>query len=160
MQIGSGFIEAEGTRCLELGLLNEIVPGDQLQDCAVEWARRAEDHRLQAALQLRLADTLDRATGTFLNAMRLSEPGHESRPYRVVTGDVPPPIHQPWRLCHQCIAGSRLPSTLGRAVMPSSAAQVTAMPRKEMRRRFRECGPGAYSFPIDLTRLASVDTVV
>jgi enoyl-CoA hydratase len=28
------------SRCLELGLLNEIVPGDELQDRAVEWAKR------------------------------------------------------------------------------------------------------------------------
>jgi enoyl-CoA hydratase len=28
------------SRCLELGLLNEIVPGDELQDRAVEWAGR------------------------------------------------------------------------------------------------------------------------
>jgi tetratricopeptide (TPR) repeat protein len=37
-------------------------PQDSLRTCeeAVEWARRAQDVRLQAALQLRLADTLDR----------------------------------------------------------------------------------------------------
>ena len=37
-------------------------PEESLRTCqeAVEWARRAEDVRLQAALQLRLADTLDR----------------------------------------------------------------------------------------------------
>jgi hypothetical protein len=37
-------------------------PQESLQTCleAVEWARRAEDVRLQAALQLRLADTLER----------------------------------------------------------------------------------------------------
>lgn len=28
------------SRCLELGLLNEIVPGDELQDRAIDWARR------------------------------------------------------------------------------------------------------------------------
>ncbi|HEY9331405.1 MAG TPA: tetratricopeptide repeat protein [Streptomyces sp.] len=37
-------------------------PQESLQTCreAVEWARQAEDLRLQAALELRLADTLDR----------------------------------------------------------------------------------------------------
>ncbi|MDV5144700.1 tetratricopeptide repeat protein [Streptomyces sp. SBC-4] len=37
-------------------------PEESLRTCeeAVEWARRAQDSRLQAALQLRLADTLDR----------------------------------------------------------------------------------------------------
>ncbi|MET9378995.1 NB-ARC domain-containing protein [Streptomyces sp. NPDC002992] len=37
-------------------------PEESLRTCeeAVEWARRAQDVRLQAALQLRLADTLDR----------------------------------------------------------------------------------------------------
>ncbi|MFG2331799.1 tetratricopeptide repeat protein [Streptomyces sp. NPDC048604] len=37
-------------------------PEESLRTCeeAVEWARRARDERLQAALQLRLADTLDR----------------------------------------------------------------------------------------------------
>ncbi|MFE0646409.1 tetratricopeptide repeat protein [Streptomyces sp. NPDC058877] len=37
-------------------------PDESLRTCeeAVEWARRARDSRLQAALQLRLADTLDR----------------------------------------------------------------------------------------------------
>ncbi|MET9625258.1 tetratricopeptide repeat protein [Streptomyces sp. NPDC006464] len=37
-------------------------PQESLRTCeeAVEWARRAKDTRLQAALQLRLADTLDR----------------------------------------------------------------------------------------------------
>ncbi|MFF5392613.1 NB-ARC domain-containing protein [Streptomyces sp. NPDC013012] len=37
-------------------------PEESLRTCeeAVEWARRAEDTRLQAALRLRLADTLDR----------------------------------------------------------------------------------------------------
>ncbi|MFD7981487.1 tetratricopeptide repeat protein [Streptomyces sp. NPDC059071] len=37
-------------------------PEESLRTCeeAVEWARRAKDERLQAALQLRLADTLDR----------------------------------------------------------------------------------------------------
>ncbi len=37
-------------------------PEEALETCqeAVEWARRAEDSRLQAALHLRLADTLDR----------------------------------------------------------------------------------------------------
>ncbi|MFD9034475.1 tetratricopeptide repeat protein [Streptomyces sp. NPDC059567] len=37
-------------------------PEDSLRTCeeAVDWARRAQDVRLQAALQLRLADTLDR----------------------------------------------------------------------------------------------------
>ncbi|MEU9205853.1 tetratricopeptide repeat protein [Streptomyces sp. NPDC048332] len=37
-------------------------PQESLQTCreAVEWARRAKDLRLQAALELRLADTLDR----------------------------------------------------------------------------------------------------
>ena len=37
-------------------------PEESLRTCqeAVEWARRAGDTRLQAALQLRLADTLDR----------------------------------------------------------------------------------------------------
>ncbi|MFJ8667010.1 tetratricopeptide repeat protein [Streptomyces sp. NPDC093600] len=37
-------------------------PQESLRTCeeAVEWARRAQDVRLQAALQLRLADTLDR----------------------------------------------------------------------------------------------------
>ncbi|MFD3660474.1 tetratricopeptide repeat protein [Streptomyces sp. NPDC058659] len=37
-------------------------PEESLRTCeeAVEWARRAQDTRLQAALQLRLADTLDR----------------------------------------------------------------------------------------------------
>ncbi len=37
-------------------------PEESLRTCqeAVEWARRAEEVRLQAALQLRLADTLDR----------------------------------------------------------------------------------------------------
>ncbi|MGW6391909.1 AAA family ATPase [Streptomyces sp. NPDC055103] len=37
-------------------------PEESLRTCeeAVEWARRAQDGRLQAALQLRLADTLDR----------------------------------------------------------------------------------------------------
>ncbi|MEU7027608.1 tetratricopeptide repeat protein [Streptomyces sp. NPDC046275] len=37
-------------------------PEESLRTCeeAVEWARRAQDARLQAALQLRLADTLDR----------------------------------------------------------------------------------------------------
>jgi hypothetical protein len=35
---------------------------ESLRTCqeAIEWARRAEDVRLRAALQLRLADTLDR----------------------------------------------------------------------------------------------------
>ena len=37
-------------------------PEESLRICeeAVEWARHAEDVRLQAALQLRLADTLER----------------------------------------------------------------------------------------------------
>ncbi|WP_329122252.1 tetratricopeptide repeat protein [Streptomyces sp. NBC_01353] len=37
-------------------------PEDSLRTCeeAIDWARRAQDVRLQAALQLRLADTLDR----------------------------------------------------------------------------------------------------
>ncbi|MET9661327.1 hypothetical protein ABZY11_31575, partial [Streptomyces sp. NPDC006510] len=37
-------------------------PHESLHTCqeAVEWARRAGDVRLQAALELRLADTLDR----------------------------------------------------------------------------------------------------
>lgn len=37
-------------------------PEESLRTCreAVDWARRAEDVRLQAALHLRLADTLDR----------------------------------------------------------------------------------------------------
>lgn len=37
-------------------------PEESLRTCqeAIEWARQAKDARLQAALQLRLADTLDR----------------------------------------------------------------------------------------------------
>ncbi len=37
-------------------------PEESLHTCqeAVDWARRAEDERLQAALHLRLADALDR----------------------------------------------------------------------------------------------------
>lgn len=37
-------------------------PQESLRTCqeAVEWARQAKDVRLQAALELRLADTLDR----------------------------------------------------------------------------------------------------
>jgi hypothetical protein len=37
-------------------------PEESLRTCqeAVEWARRAQDTRLQAAVQLRMADTLER----------------------------------------------------------------------------------------------------
>ncbi|MER5827987.1 tetratricopeptide repeat protein, partial [Streptomyces mirabilis] len=60
----NGDVPAQARALSELARVQEYAgrPEESLRTCheAVEWARRAEDHRLQAALQLRLADTLDR----------------------------------------------------------------------------------------------------
>ncbi|MEU9923310.1 tetratricopeptide repeat protein [Streptomyces griseoluteus] len=59
-----GDIAAHARALSELARVQEYAgrPEESLRTCqeAVEWARRAEDTRLLAALQLRLADTLDR----------------------------------------------------------------------------------------------------
>ncbi|MYV41270.1 tetratricopeptide repeat protein, partial [Streptomyces sp. SID1328] len=59
-----GDIAAHARALSELARVQEYAgrPEECLRTCqeAVEWARRAEDTRLLAALQLRLADTLDR----------------------------------------------------------------------------------------------------
>lgn len=59
-----GDVAAHARALSELARVQEYAghPEESLRTCqeAVEWARRAEDVRLLAALQLRLADTLDR----------------------------------------------------------------------------------------------------
>ncbi|MYS16447.1 hypothetical protein GTW73_21220, partial [Streptomyces sp. SID4982] len=59
-----GDVAAHARALSELARVQEYAgrPEECLRTCqeAVEWARRADDARLQAALQLRLADTLDR----------------------------------------------------------------------------------------------------
>nr|BBJ54761.1 hypothetical protein SAVMC3_73900 [Streptomyces avermitilis] len=54
---------AQARALSELARVQEYAgrPEESLRTCqeAVEWARRADDVRLQAALQLRLADTLE-----------------------------------------------------------------------------------------------------
>ncbi|MBU6533364.1 tetratricopeptide repeat protein [Streptomyces mayonensis] len=59
-----GDVAAHARALSELARVQEYAgrPEESLRTCqeAVEWARRAEDDRLQAALHLRLADTLDR----------------------------------------------------------------------------------------------------
>ncbi|MBV2356601.1 tetratricopeptide repeat protein [Streptomyces sp. J2-1] len=59
-----GAVAAHARALSEVARVQEYAgrPEESLRTCqeAVEWARRAEDTRLQAALQLRLADTLDR----------------------------------------------------------------------------------------------------
>ncbi|MFI8950544.1 tetratricopeptide repeat protein [Streptomyces sp. NPDC053750] len=60
----TGDLPAHARALSELARVQEYAgrPEESLRTCqeAVEWARRAEDVRLQAALHLRLADTLDR----------------------------------------------------------------------------------------------------
>ncbi|MER7187566.1 tetratricopeptide repeat protein, partial [Streptomyces hyaluromycini] len=60
----NGDVPAQARALSELARVQEYAgrPEESLRTCqeAVEWARRAEDTRLQAALQLRLADTLER----------------------------------------------------------------------------------------------------
>ncbi|WP_282089078.1 tetratricopeptide repeat protein [Streptomyces tendae] len=60
----SGDVSAHARALAELARVQEYAgrPEESLRTCreAVDWARRAEDDRLQAALHLRLADTLDR----------------------------------------------------------------------------------------------------
>ncbi|MER6789044.1 tetratricopeptide repeat protein [Streptomyces sp. NPDC000658] len=60
----NGDVAAHARALSELARVQEYAgrPEDSLRTCeeAVEWAGRAEDVRLQAALRLRLADTLDR----------------------------------------------------------------------------------------------------
>ncbi|OWA02944.1 hypothetical protein B9W62_30285 [Streptomyces sp. CS113] len=60
----SGDVAAHARALAELARVQEYAgrPEESLRTCreAVDWARRAEDDRLQAALHLRLADTLDR----------------------------------------------------------------------------------------------------
>ncbi|MFE5398181.1 tetratricopeptide repeat protein [Streptomyces sp. NPDC056568] len=60
----SGEVAAHARALSELARVQEYAgrPEESLRTCreAVDWARRAEDDRLQAALHLRLADTLDR----------------------------------------------------------------------------------------------------
>ena len=60
----NGDVAAHARALSELARVQEYAgrPEESLRTCqeAVEWARRAEDDRLQAALQLRLADTLER----------------------------------------------------------------------------------------------------
>nr|WP_202437040.1 tetratricopeptide repeat protein [Streptomyces sp. SID5910] len=60
----AGDLPAHARALSELARVQEYAgrPEESLRTCqeAVEWARRAEDVRLQAALHLRLADTLDR----------------------------------------------------------------------------------------------------
>ncbi|MFF0163384.1 tetratricopeptide repeat protein [Streptomyces sp. NPDC005263] len=59
-----GDVAAHARALSELARVQEYAgcPEDSLRTCheALEWARRAEDVRLQAALQLRLGDTLER----------------------------------------------------------------------------------------------------
>jgi hypothetical protein len=64
-------------------------PVESLRTCkeAVEWARRAEDVRLQAALHLRIADTFDRLGDPVTAAVHrgtaermLAEEGEEGLP--------------------------------------------------------------------------------
>lgn len=59
-----GDVAAHARALSELARVQEYAgrPEESLRTCqeAVDWARRAEDDRLQAALHLRLADTLDR----------------------------------------------------------------------------------------------------
>ncbi|MGW7571534.1 tetratricopeptide repeat protein [Streptomyces tendae] len=60
----AGDVAAHARALAELARVQEYAgrPEESLRTCqeAVDWARRAEDDRLQAALHLRLADTLDR----------------------------------------------------------------------------------------------------
>lgn len=60
----NGDVGAHARALSELARVQEYAgrPEESLRTCqeAVEWARRAEDTRLQAAVQLRLADTLER----------------------------------------------------------------------------------------------------
>ncbi|GHI08787.1 hypothetical protein AQI88_35210 [Streptomyces cellostaticus] len=60
----NGDVAAHARALSEVARVQEYAgrPEESLRTCqeAVEWARRAEEVRLQAALQLRLADTLDR----------------------------------------------------------------------------------------------------
>ncbi|GGR78033.1 hypothetical protein GCM10010269_16550 [Streptomyces humidus] len=60
----NGDVAAHARALSELARVQEYAgrPEDSLRTCqeAVEWATRAEDTRLQAAVQLRLADTLER----------------------------------------------------------------------------------------------------
>ncbi|MGZ0237841.1 hypothetical protein ACNFR4_36095, partial [Streptomyces sp. CPS1] len=60
----SGEVAAYARALSETARVQEYAgrPQESLHTCqeAVEWARRADDVRLQAALQLRLADTLER----------------------------------------------------------------------------------------------------
>ncbi|AKZ54881.1 Regulatory protein [Streptomyces ambofaciens ATCC 23877] len=60
----TGDVAAHARALSELARVQEYAgrPEESLRTCqeAVDWARRAEDDRLQAALHLRLADTLDR----------------------------------------------------------------------------------------------------
>ncbi|NEA49443.1 hypothetical protein G3I35_25090, partial [Streptomyces sp. SID10815] len=62
-------------------------PADCLRTCqeAVELARRAEDVRLQAALQLRLADTLERLGDPAAAAL------HRGAAERLLAGEIRPP---------------------------------------------------------------------
>lgn len=59
-----GDLPAHARALSEVGRVQEYAgrPQESLQTCreAVEWARQAKDLRLQAALEIRLADTLDR----------------------------------------------------------------------------------------------------
>ncbi|MEV5734320.1 tetratricopeptide repeat protein [Streptomyces sp. NPDC052292] len=59
-----GDVAAHARALSEVARVQEYAgrPEESLQTCreAVDWARRAQDARLQAALELRLADTLDR----------------------------------------------------------------------------------------------------
>ncbi|MCZ9337584.1 tetratricopeptide repeat protein, partial [Streptomyces sp. TRM76130] len=60
----NGDVAAQARALSELARVQEYAgrPEESLRTCqeAVEWARRAEDARLEAALHLRLADTLER----------------------------------------------------------------------------------------------------
>ncbi|NED74337.1 hypothetical protein G3I51_18775, partial [Streptomyces sp. SID9944] len=84
----AGDVAAHARALSELARVQEYAgrPEDCLRTCqeAVELARRAEDVRLQAALQLRLADTLERLGDPAAAAL------HRGAAERLLAGEIRP----------------------------------------------------------------------
>ncbi|MGP2442668.1 hypothetical protein ACTT8P_36185, partial [Streptomyces sp. JW3] len=84
----TGDVSAQARALSELARVQEYAgrPEESLQTCqeAVEWARRAEDTRLQAALHLRLADTLEHLGDPTAAAL------HRSRSERLLADESKP----------------------------------------------------------------------
>ncbi|MGW5236126.1 tetratricopeptide repeat protein, partial [Streptomyces nodosus] len=91
----TGDVAAQARALSELARVQEYAgrPEEALRTCeeAVEWARRAQDTRLRAELQLRLADTLehlgDPAAARLHRAAAERMPGEEHEEYAEDTGE-------------------------------------------------------------------------